>query len=101
MIVSGNWIQKMVWNRLVTKMERDQTHRVPIASTWTVDFLTREGEGHTTVGDWLRDKTISWKERRRFLQTNSGVFHARFVWRSGANIQQGLTTSVFIRNKMI
>ena len=26
------------------------------------------------MGDWLRDKTISWKARRRLLQTNVGVF---------------------------
>jgi hypothetical protein len=26
------------------------------------------------IGDWLRDKTISWKARRRLLQTNTGVF---------------------------
>jgi hypothetical protein len=37
-------------------------------------LLTREGEGRKTVGDWLRDKTISWKTQRRLLQTNAGVF---------------------------
>ncbi len=56
------------------KSERDQPHKTPITSTWTVDFLTREGEGRKAVGDWLRDKTVSWKARRRLLQTNAGVF---------------------------
>ena len=76
MIASGKWMQKAVWNRWVTTLERDQPHKTPITSTWTADFLTREGEGHKTarVGDWLRDKTISWKVRRRILQTNAGVF---------------------------
>jgi hypothetical protein len=58
----------------VTTREREQTHKTPVTSTWTVDFLTREGEGHQAVGDWLRDKTISWKEWRRILQTNADVF---------------------------
>jgi hypothetical protein len=53
---------------------RDQPHKSPITSTWTVDFLTREGEGHKAIGDWLRDKVVPWKARRRFLQTNPGVF---------------------------
>ena len=37
-------------------------------------LLTREGEGHKTMVDWLLDKTVSWKERRRLLQTNTGTF---------------------------
>jgi hypothetical protein len=67
-------MQKAVWNRWVTTLEWDQPHKTPITSTWTADFLTREGEGHKSVGDWLRDKTVSWKARRRLLQTNVGVF---------------------------
>ena len=73
-IASGNWIQKAVWNRMVTTLERDQPHKTPVTSTWTVDFLTREGEDRKVMGDWLRDKTISWKARRRLLQTNAGTF---------------------------
>ena len=57
MIVSGKWIQKVVW---VTTREREHPHKTPVTSTWTADFLTREREGRKTVGDWLRDKTISW-----------------------------------------
>jgi hypothetical protein len=74
MIATGKWMQKAAWNRWVTTLERDQPHKTPITSTWTADFLTREGEGRKSVGDWLRDKTISWKARRRLLQTNAGVF---------------------------
>ena len=74
MIASGKWMQKAAWNRWVTTMVRDQPHKTPITSTWTADFLTREGQGRKAVGDWLRDKTISWKARRRLLQTNAGVF---------------------------
>ncbi len=51
MIVTGKWMQKTVWNRWVTTLERDHPHKTPITSTWTADFLTREGEGHKSVGD--------------------------------------------------
>ena len=73
-IVSGKWIQKTVWNRMVTELERDQLHKTPVTSTWTDDFLTRGGEDHEAMGDWLRDKTVSWKALRRLLQTNAGTF---------------------------
>jgi hypothetical protein len=74
MIVSGRWIQKVVWNRWVTTREGEKPHKTPVTSTWKTDFLTREGEGRKVVGDWLRDKTTSWKARRSLLQTNAGVF---------------------------
>jgi hypothetical protein len=74
MIASGKWMKKAAWNRWVTTLERYLSHKAPITSTWTADFLTRDGEGRKTVGDWLRDKTTPWKARRRLLQTNAGVF---------------------------
>ena len=68
--------RETVWNRMVTLMKRDQPHKTPgpVTSTWTTDFMTREGEGSKTMGDWLRDKTISWKALRRLLQTKAGTF---------------------------
>ena len=59
---------------MVTTLERDQPHKTPVTSTWTDDFLTREGEDRKVMVDWLRDKMISWKARRRLLQTNAGTF---------------------------
>ena len=50
---------------MVTTMEWDQVHKTPVTSTWTTDFLTREAEGCYAMDDWLRDKTTSWKARRR------------------------------------
>ena len=73
-IASGRWIQKAAWNRMVTASERALPHKTPVTSTWTADFLTREGEGRKAIGDWLRDKVVSWKARRRLLQTNAGTF---------------------------
>jgi hypothetical protein len=78
MIVTGKWIQKAVWNRWVTKSERDQSHKTPITSTWTADFLTREGEGRKAIGDWLRDETVSWKDASK---------HTRHVSRTGTERQ--------------
>jgi hypothetical protein len=52
---------------------REQPHTTP-GTTLTADFLTRDGEGRKAMGDWLHDKSIPWKARRRFFQTNSGTF---------------------------
>ena len=85
MIASGKWMQKVVWNRWVTTLERDQPHKTPIISTWTADFLTREGEGRKAVGDWLRDKTISWKARRNSFRRMRVFSHVRLACKNGAN----------------
>jgi hypothetical protein len=58
----------------LTKPMREQPHTTPGTTTWTADFLTREGEGQKAMGDWLHDKLIKWKARRRLLQANSGTF---------------------------
>ena len=73
-VASGQWMQKAAWNRMVTRTMREQPHTTPVTTTWTADFLTREGEGRKALGDWLHDKLIPWKARRRLLQTNSGTF---------------------------
>jgi hypothetical protein len=59
---------------MVTKTMREQPHTTPGTTTWTADFLTREGEGRKAMGDCLHDKSIPLKARRRLLQTNSGTF---------------------------
>ena len=38
-----------------------------VVSTWTTEFLTKEGEGLKAVGDWLRHKTISSPNERGSL----------------------------------
>ena len=54
--------------------ERDKSHKTPVTTTWTTDFMTREGEGRKSMGDWMRDKSVSWKSRKRLLQTNTDTF---------------------------
>ena len=34
------------------------TSHYQVATTWTAHFLTREGDGRKTTGDWFRDKSI-------------------------------------------
>jgi hypothetical protein len=79
-----------------------------------VDFLTRKGEERKTVGDWLRDKTISLKAWRRLLQTNAGTFpllggrpalgttgHLQIsVCRLQTPVTTGITTPVSSRYRM-
>jgi hypothetical protein len=65
-------MQRAAWKRIVTRPMREQLHTTPVNTTWTADFLTLEGEGRKAMGDWLRDKSIPWKARRRLLLTNSG-----------------------------
>ena len=55
---------------MVTKPMREQSHTTPVTTTWTTDFLTREGEDRKAMGDWIHDKSIPSKTRRRLLQTN-------------------------------
>jgi hypothetical protein len=44
-VASGQWMQRSAWNRMVTKPMREKPHTTPVTTTWTADFLTREGEG--------------------------------------------------------
>jgi hypothetical protein len=59
---------------LLPPTEGTASHTTPVTTTWTADFLTREGEGRKEMGNWLHDKSIPWNARRRLLQTKSGTF---------------------------
>ncbi len=50
-VTSGQWIQKESWNRMVTRTMWEQPHTTRVTTTWTADFLTREGEGQKAMGD--------------------------------------------------
>jgi hypothetical protein len=50
-VASGQWMQKVTWNRMVTRTMREQPHTTPVTTTWTTDFLTREGEVRKSMGD--------------------------------------------------
>ena len=36
----------------------EQSHTTQVTTTWTTDFLTREGEGRKAMEDCLHDKLI-------------------------------------------
>ena len=46
----------------------------PATSTWSTDFLLREGLSREEIGKWLRNKSIPWQRRRRLLQVVTGTF---------------------------
>ena len=75
---------------MVTRPMREQPHTSTVTTTWTADFLTREGEGRRAMGDWRRYKSIPWKARRRLLQTNSGTFPCESRLQTWAKHPDGL-----------
>jgi hypothetical protein len=88
-VASGRWMQKAVWNRMVTITMRESPHNTPVTTTWTADFLTREDEGRKAVGDWLQDKLIPWKASRRLLRQTQEPFRASHASRNGARTRMG------------
>jgi hypothetical protein len=61
----------------VKKCFEDLDHRRmgrPATSTWSTDFLLREGLSRGEIGKWLRNKSIPCQLRRRLLQVVIGTF---------------------------
>ena len=49
---SEQWMQRVSWNRMVTRPMREKSQTTPVTTTtWTTDFLTREGEDRKAMGD--------------------------------------------------
>jgi len=46
----------------------------PATSTWSTDFLLREGFSREEIGKWLKNKSIPWQRQRRLLQVVTGTF---------------------------
>jgi hypothetical protein len=46
----------------------------PATSTWSTDFLLREGSSREEIGKWLKNKSMPWQRRRRLLQVVTGTF---------------------------
>ena len=51
-----------------------QQQQSPATDSWTVDFMTRQGESRECIQKWLKCRSISWKKRRRLLQVLTGTF---------------------------
>ena len=46
----------------------------PATSTWSTDFLLREGFSREEIGKWLKNKSIPWQRRRKLLRVVTGTF---------------------------
>ena len=71
---------------MVTGPVREQP-TIPVTTTWTADFLTREGKGRRAMGAWMRDKSIPWKARQRLLRQIREHFRVSPASRNGASTQ--------------
>ena len=95
-VASGQWMQRAAWNRMVTRPMREQPYTTSDPGNYCVDsrsdFLTREGQGRQAMGDWLHDKSIPWKARRRLLQTNSGTFPCEYTSPATPASRNGVST---------
>ena len=49
-IQNHRWLRKAAWNRMVIHEKRKTLQKSPVSTTWTVDFLTRSGEGRKVLG---------------------------------------------------
>ncbi len=46
----------------------------PATRPWSTDFLLREGSSRAEIGQWLKNKSVPWRRRRRLLQVVTGTF---------------------------
>ena len=61
---SGSFKDEREWGR---RCFEDLDHRRmgrPATSTWSTDFLLREGSSREEIGKWLKNKSIPWQRRR-------------------------------------
>ena len=62
------------WNEACMQWRRQAEVGQPASNTWTVDFLTREGESREYMGKWLANGGVAWKARRRLIQSITNSF---------------------------
>jgi hypothetical protein len=71
---SGGFKDEREWGKKCFE-DRDQRRMGrPATSTWSTDFLLREGSSREEIGKWLKNKSIPWQRRRRLLQVVTGTF---------------------------
>jgi hypothetical protein len=71
---TGRWLKPKGFAREIMEKLRAVPHSEPLTDTWTIDFLSREGEGREVVGERLRDKTVPLQVQRRLIQTMTNSF---------------------------
>ncbi len=71
---TGRWLNPKGWVREIMEKLREVPHSEPLTNTWTIDFLSREGEDREVVWERLRDKTVPWQVQRRLMQVMTNSF---------------------------
>jgi hypothetical protein len=71
---SGSFKDEREWGKKCFEDLDQRRMGRPATSTWSTDFLLREGLSREEIGKWLRNKSIPWQRRRRLLQVVTGTF---------------------------
>jgi hypothetical protein len=70
---SGSFKDEREWGKKCFEDLDQRRMGRPATSTWSTDFLLREGLRREEIGKWLRNKSIPWQRRRRLLQVVTGT----------------------------
>ena len=71
---SGSFKDERAWGKKCFEDLDQRRMGRPATSTWSTDFLLREGSSREEIGKWLKNKSIPWHLRRRLLQVVPGTF---------------------------
>ena len=61
---SGSFKDEREWGKKCFEDLDQRRMGRPATSTWSTDFLLREGLSREEIGKWLRNKSIPWQRRR-------------------------------------
>jgi len=71
---SGSFKDEREWGKKCFEDLDQRRIGRPATSTWSTDFLLREGSSREEIGKWLKNKSIPWQRQRRLLQVVTGTF---------------------------
>ena len=71
---SGSFKDERAWGRKCFEDLNQKRMGRPATSTWSTDFLLREGSSREEIGKWLKNKSIPCQRRRRLLHVVTGTF---------------------------
>jgi hypothetical protein len=71
---SGSFKDEREWGKKCFEDLDQRRMGRPATSTWSTDFLLREGSSREEIGKWLKNKSIPWQRRGRLLQVVTGTF---------------------------
>ena len=71
---SGSFKDEREWGKKCFEDLDQRRMGRPATSTWSTDFLLREGSSREEIGKWLKNKSIPCQRRRRLLHVVTGTF---------------------------